>query len=52
MGDETDERYSVVYETTPWPFTQIRAGYRQRDSDNPDPLRNYGEGFVQIHGFF
>ena len=52
VGDETDERYSVVYGTTPWAFAQIRAGYRQCDSDNPDSLRNYGEGFVQIHGFF
>ena len=52
VGDETDQCYSVVYGTTPWPVAQIKAEYRQCDSDNPDPLRNYGEGFVQIHGFF
>ena len=46
VGDETDQCYSVVYGTTPWPFAQIRAGYRQCDSDNPDLLRNYAEGFV------
>jgi len=45
-------RVSLVYELSPWPFTQIRAGFRVLDSDDPDPRLNAGEGFVQLHAFF
>ncbi len=46
------DSYRRVYGTTPWHVAIIKAEYRQCDSDNPDPLGNYGEGFVEIHGFF
>jgi len=45
-------RYSLVYELSPWPFTQIRAGFRVLDSDDPDPRLNSEEGFVQLHAYF
>ncbi|MGD8418781.1 MAG: hypothetical protein PVH91_17085 [Pseudomonadales bacterium] len=45
-------RYSLVYELFPWAFTQLRAGVRIRDSDDPDPRFNTDEGFVQLHAFF
>ncbi|MGE3460746.1 MAG: hypothetical protein AB7I04_02485 [Pseudomonadales bacterium] len=52
--DDLDDRfrYSLVYELFPWPFTQVRAGVRVRDSDDPDPRLNTEEGFVQLHAFF
>jgi hypothetical protein len=52
--DELEDRfrYSLVYEMFPWMFTQLRAGVRKRDSDDPDPRLNTEEGFVQIHVFF
>jgi len=45
-------RYSLVYELFPWAFTQLRAGFRKLDSDDPDPRFNTEEGFVQLHAFF
>ena len=30
VGDETDQCYSVVYGTTPWPFAQIRPSAQLR----------------------
>jgi len=45
-------RYGAVYDYFPWPFTEIRAGYRQRDSDDNDAALNATESFVQVHVFF
>jgi hypothetical protein len=45
-------RYSAVYEYFPWTFTEIRAGYRQRDSDDNDALLNATESFAEVHVFF
>jgi len=52
--DELDDRfrYSLVYELSPWTLTQLRAGVRKRDSDDPDPRLSTEEAFVQIHVFF
>lgn len=54
FDDELEDRfrYSLVYELFPWALTQIRAGLRVRDSDDPDPRLNTEEGFVQVHAFF
>lgn len=51
-GLENRFRYSLVYELFPWAFTQLRAGVRVQDSDDPDPRFNTEEGFVQLHAFF
>ncbi len=45
-------RYSAVYEYFPWPFTELRAGYRQRDSQDDSAVLNASETFVQVHVFF
>jgi hypothetical protein len=52
--DELEDRWrgSLVYELFPWPFTQLRIGFRTRDSDDPDPRFNNDEGFVQLHAYF
>jgi len=45
-------RGSVIWEYSPWSFTQLRAGYRQFDSDDNQPINNREEAFVQLHVFF
>jgi hypothetical protein len=45
-------RYSVEYDWFPMPFTQLRLGLRDNDSDNPAPVFNQQEAFVQLHLFF
>lgn len=45
-------RYSVVYDYFPLPFTELRAGFRQLDSDDEVPALNAEEFFVQGHVFF
>jgi len=45
-------RYGAVYEYFPWTFTEIRAGYRQRDSNDDDAALNATESFVEVHVFF
>ncbi len=49
---DSSQRYGLVYEATPLPFAQVRIGYRERDSDNNNPLLNGSEGFIELHGFF
>jgi hypothetical protein len=52
-GDSQDRfRYGAVYDYFPWTFTEIRAGYRERDSDDNDAALNATEAFVQVHVFF
>lgn len=54
--DDSDQptryRYSAVYAYFPWPFTELRAGYRQRDSSDDAAAYNASETFVQLHVFF
>lgn len=51
--DEPDRfRGSLVWEYFPWNHTQLRAGFRQYDSDDGPPLDNREEGFLQMHIFF
>jgi len=45
-------RYSAVYAYFPWPFTELRAGFRQRDSNDDDAALNASESFVQLHVYF
>jgi hypothetical protein len=47
-----ENRWSLVYELTPFQFLQIRAGFRRNDGipqDNSEHQRLY---FLQAHGFF
>jgi hypothetical protein len=45
-------RYGAVYDYFPRAFTEIRAGDRQRDSNDNDAALNATESFVQVHFFF
>jgi hypothetical protein len=49
---ENRYRYSAVYAYFPWPFTELRAGFRQRDSNDGDASLNASESFVQLHVYF
>ena len=52
-GEAEDRyRFSAVYEYFPWPFTQLRAGVRARDSDSEEAELNSEEAFLQLHVFF
>jgi hypothetical protein len=54
FDDDLEDRWrgSLVYEVFPWPFTQLRLGFRKRDSDDPDARLNNEEAFVQLHAYF
>jgi hypothetical protein len=54
FDDVLDDRYrwSAVYEYFPWAFSQIRAGIRQRDSDDKAAVFNSEETFLEIHTYF
>jgi hypothetical protein len=49
---QTRYRYSAVYAYFPWPFTEFRGGYRQRDSNDDAAAYNASESFVQVHVYF
>lgn len=51
-SEEDIYRGSVVWEYSPWSFTQLRAGYRHFDSDDEQPINNREEAFLQLHVFF
>lgn len=48
----TQDRYSLVYEYTPFQFFQLRAGLRSYDGEALDPLQNRDFGFLELHTFF
>ena len=45
-------RYSVVYEFTPIPFLQLRAGYRRYRGIPQSNVENQRLSFVELHGYF
>ncbi len=49
---DTQERYSLVYEYTPFQFLQVRGGARVYDGDPLDPQQNREFYFLELHGFF
>ncbi len=49
---EERQRYSVLWEFFPYPFTQTRIGYRDNDSDDSNSLFSANEFFIQLHTFF
>jgi len=44
-------RLSLLWEYTPIPFLQLRAGVRQYDDDAENPSQNQRMVFLQVHGF-
>jgi hypothetical protein len=49
--DDRQTRLSLVWECTPLPFVQLRAGLRSRDDAQEVPALNQREVFVQLHGY-
>jgi hypothetical protein len=47
-----EARYSIVYEYTPIPFVQIRAGFRRYRGIPQSDVENQRFGFVELHGYF
>jgi hypothetical protein len=51
VPEDGKTRWSVVYELTPIPFVQLRAGYRKYDGIPQNDLDNRSQVFVEVHGF-
>jgi hypothetical protein len=51
VANDGQTRLSVVYEYTPFPYIQLRAGFRQYDGIPQSPFQNRGFGFCELHGF-
>ena len=45
-------RYSLVYEYTPLPFLQLRAGYRHYFGIPQNNEQNQQVTFFELHGYF
>ena len=52
VANDNQARYSLVYEYTPMPFLQIRAGYRHYLGIPQNHLENRQLEFVELHGYF
>ena len=51
-GDDQQVRLSVVWEYTPLPFVQLRAGWRNYDDELGIDFLNQRLLFLQVNGFF
>ncbi len=52
LRNNQQTRYSVVYEYTPLPFLQLRAGYRHYFGIPQNNSQNQQLTFVELHGYF
>lgn len=52
LDEDEQNRWSLVYEVTPLPFLQLRAGYRRYEGIPQNDLQNRRLTFVELHGFF
>jgi hypothetical protein len=52
VDEDEKTRWSIVYEYTPVPFVQLRAGFRQYDGIPQNDVDNRDVGFLELHGFF
>lgn len=52
VAEDEQTRWSLVYEFTPLPFLQLRAGARLNDGIPQNDLQNAHAYFLQVHGFF
>jgi hypothetical protein len=51
VSNDGQTRFSLVYEYTPFPFIQLRAGMRNYDGIPQSPFQNRSFAFVELHGF-
>ncbi len=52
VREDNQARYSIVYEFTPIPFLQFRAGYRRYRGIPQSNAENQRLSFVELHGYF
>ena len=52
LDEDERNRYSVVYEYFPQPFTQIRIGFRSNDGIPQSDTQNVDIAFIQLQGYF
>jgi hypothetical protein len=52
VANNAQTRWSAVYELTPLPFVQARAGFRRYQGIPQNNLQNQSFGFVELHVFF
>jgi hypothetical protein len=52
VGEDQQTRWSVLYEFTPLPFVQLRAGFRRYRGIPQNDLQNRRLILVELHGFF
>jgi hypothetical protein len=52
VAEDQRERYSLVYEYSPFQFTQFRLGARKNRGIPQDDTQNTAEVFLQWHAFF
>ena len=52
VREDQQTRYSLLYEYTPLPFLQLRAGLRRYRGIPQNDLQNRRLTFVELHGFF
>ena len=51
VANDHKVRHSLVYELTPIPFVQLRAGYRRYGGIPQNPFDNRRAVFVEVHAF-
>ncbi|HWW21757.1 MAG TPA: hypothetical protein VNZ06_13225 [Steroidobacteraceae bacterium] len=51
VSNNGQTRWSVVYELTPIPFFQVRAGFRRNEGIPQAPTQNQTLAFVEAHAF-
>jgi hypothetical protein len=52
VRNNQETRYSLVYEYTPLPFLQLRAGYRHYFGIPQNNQENQQQTFFELHGYF
>jgi hypothetical protein len=52
VNEDQQTRWSLVYEFTPIPFVQLRAGFRRYRGIPQNDLDNRRLTFLELHGFF
>jgi len=51
VAEDQQTRWSVVYELSPWPFVQLRLGWRNYDGIPQNPSQNRSFTFAELHGY-
>ena len=52
VPNDQQARYSLVYEFTPIPYLQLRAGYRRYRGIPQSDAENQRQAFIELHTFF